>query len=71
MNEQITLDVIPILENEMLPFDNQWFHYSMCTTDGLSKEEVIKILITQIKGNLYKYDALIVIEKGKVLRVIR
>ena len=55
-NNIVQLDVIPIYKNEMYP---------------AKKDLVLKYMYEEIKQNFWDYDVVIILEKGKVIEIIK
>ena len=70
---EITLDIIPIYINEMYPKKEGIYHYG-CIIDSIEKNKVQALkerMIQEIRYQLSGYDCVIILEKGKVISVLK
>lgn len=64
MEEEITLDIIPIYKNEIYPTKDMIYHTKIRYKSDL------EITLQQIKYMFNNCDAVIVLEKGKVIEIL-
>ena len=70
MEEEITLDIIPIYKNEIYPTKDMIHHIKMILKSNIDKSKQLEIMLQQIKYMFNDYDAVIVLEKGKVIEIL-
>ena len=69
--EEIILDVIPICINEMYPTKDGLWHFKAEIKTGTDREYLLNEMLREIKYKFQDYSAVIVLEKGRVIDVIR
>lgn len=70
---KIILDIIPIYENEMYPEKEGIYHFG-CTIDSIEKNMIQALkerMIQEIRHQFFGYDCVIILEKGKVISILR
>lgn len=67
---EIVLDVIPIYINEMYPTKEAIWHFRDENPAGIKKEVVIELMLEEIKHKFSDCNAVIILEKGKVIEVL-
>lgn len=70
-NNEIILDVIPIHKNEMYPTKKEIWHFRNENPNNISKDIVISYILNEIKHKFWNYDVVVVLEKGKVIEIIK
>ncbi|HIQ91019.1 MAG TPA: hypothetical protein IAB27_05300 [Candidatus Coprosoma intestinipullorum] len=70
-SNEIQLDVIPIHKNEMYPTKKEIWHFRNENLNNISKDIVINYILNEIKNKFWDYDVVIVLEKGKVIEIIK
>lgn len=68
--KEIILDVIPIYINEMYPVKEEIWHFKNKNENNVKKETVINFMIEEIKLKFSDYNAVIILEKGKVIEIL-
>ena len=68
--EEIILDVIPIYINEMYPKKEEIWHFKNKNENNVEKEIVINFMIEEIRLKFSDYNAVIILEKGKVIEIL-
>lgn len=66
----IQLDIIPIYKNEMYPTKKEMWHFKDGNPNNIKKEIVLKYMYEEIKQKFWDYDVVLVLEKGKVIKII-
>ncbi len=67
----VQLDIIPIYKNEMYPTKKEIWHFKNKNHNNISKDIVLKYMCEEIKQKFWDYDVVIVLEKGKVIEIIK
>ena len=70
-NNEIVLDVIPIYKNEMYPTKKEIWHFENENPNNISKDIVLKYMYGEIRHKFWNYDVVLVLEKGKVIEIIK
>lgn len=70
-NNEIVLDVIPIYKNEMYPTKKEIWHFKKEIHNNISKYTVIICMLNEIMHKFWDYDVVIILEKGKVIEIIK
>lgn len=70
MEEEITLDIIPIYKNEMYPTKDMIYYTKTKLNPNRDKSMQLEIMLQQIKYMFNDYDTVIVLEKGKVIEIL-
>ena len=70
-NNEIVLDVIPIYKNEMYPTKKEIWHFENENPNNISKDIVLKYMYGEIRHKFWDYDVVLVLEKGKVIEIIK
>lgn len=70
-NNEIVLDIIPIYKNEMYPTKQGIWHFKNENPNNISKDIVINYILNKIKHKFWNYDVVVVLEKGKVIEIIK
>ena len=70
-NNEIVLDVIPIYKNEMYPTKQGIWHFRNENPNNISKDFVLKYVYEEIRQKFWDYDIVIILEKGKVIEIIK
>lgn len=70
-NNEIVLDVIPIYKNEMYPTKQGIWHFRNENFNNIAKDIVVKFMYEEIKQKFWDYDVVLVLEKGKVIEIIK
>lgn len=70
-NNIVQLDVIPIYKNEMYPTKKEIWHFKNENPNNISKDIVLKYMYEEIKQKFWDYDVVIILEKGKVIEIIK
>lgn len=68
--KQIILDVIPVYVNEMYPTKEGIWHFKDENPANINKETVIELMLAEIKHKFSDCNAVIILEKGKVIEVL-
>lgn len=71
ITEEIILDVIPIYKNEMYPTKEGVWHFKADIKTGTDREYLLNEMLREIKHKFQDYSAVIVLEKGRVIDIIR
>lgn len=66
----IQLDIIPIYKNEMYPTKKEMWHFKNENPNNIPKDIVLKYMYEEIKHKFWDYDVVIILEKGKVIKII-
>lgn len=67
----VQLDIIPIYKNEMYPTKKEIWHFKNENTNNISKDIVLKYMYEEIRQKFWDYDVVIILEKGKVIEIIK
>ena len=67
----IQLDIIPIYKNEMYPTKQGIWHFKNENPNNISKDNELKYMFEVIKQKFWDYDVVLVLEKGKVIEIIK
>lgn len=70
---EIILDIIPIYINEMYPKKEGIYHLE-CTIDSIEENTIQALkerMIQEIRYQFSGYDCVIILEKGKVISVLK
>ena len=67
---ELILDIVPIYENEMYPTEEEIYHFKYTKLGNETRETILPMMFEQIKRTLYNCQALIVLEKGMVIKVL-
>ena len=67
----VQLDIIPIYKNEMYPTKKEIWHSKNENPNNISKDIVLKYMCEEIRQKFLDYDVVIVLEKGKVIEIIK
>ena len=67
---EIILDVIPIYINEMYPTKEAIWHFKTGIEDGEDRVFLLNNVIQEIKHKFSDCNAVIILEKGKVIEVL-
>lgn len=67
---EIVLDVIPIYINEMYPTKEGIWHFETRIEEGENRVFLLNNVIQEIKHKFSDCNAVIVLEKGKVIEVL-
>ena len=67
---EIVLDVIPIYINEMYPTKEAIWHFRNENIRGVKKEIEKELMIEEIGRHFSDCNAVIILEKGKVIEVL-
>ena len=70
-NNVVQLDVIPIYKNEMYPTKKEIWHFENENPNNISKDIVLKYMYGEIRHKFWNYDVVLVLEKGKVIEIIK
>ena len=70
-NNVVQLDVIPIYKNEMYPTKKEIWHFENENPNNISKDIVLKYMYGEIRHKFWDYDVVLVLEKGKVIEIIK
>lgn len=70
-NNEIVLDVIPIYKNEMYPTKQGIWHFRNENFNNIAKDIVVRFMYEEIKQKFWDYDVVLVLEKGKVIEIIK
>ena len=70
-NNVIQLDIIPIYKNEMYPTKKEIWHFENENPNNISKDIVLKYMYGEIRHKFWDYDVVLVLEKGKVIEIIK
>ena len=70
-NNEIVLDVIPIYKNEMYPTKQGIWHFRNENFNNIAKDIVVKFMYEEIKQKFWNYDVVVVLEKGKVIEIMK
>lgn len=70
-NNEIVLDVIPIYKNEMYPTKQGIWHFRNENFNNIEKDIVVRFMYEEIKQKFWDYDVVLVLEKGKVIEIIK
>lgn len=69
--DDIILDVIPIYKNEMYPTKEGIWHFKSGNENNIiEKEKIIDYMIQEIRLKFSDYNAVIILEKGKVIEIL-
>lgn len=68
--KEIILDVIPIYKNEMYPTKDMIWYFKANIKSGTDREYLLDRMIEEIKYKFSDYNAVIILEKGKVIEII-
>ena len=68
--DEIILDVIPIYVNEMYPTKKGIWHFKNENKNNIEKEKIIEYMIQEISLKFSDCNAVIILEKGKVIEVL-
>lgn len=71
VKKEIILDVIPIFIDEMYPTKDGWWHFKAEIKTGTDREYLLNEMLREIKYKFQDYSAVIVLEKGRVIDIIR
>ena len=67
---EIVLDVIPIYINEMYPTKEAIWHFRNSNIRGVKEEIEKNLMIEEIRRHFSDCNAVIILEKGKVIEVL-
>lgn len=70
-NNEIVLDIIPIYKNEMYPTKQGIWHFRNENFNNIAKDIVVRFMYEEIKQKFWDYDVVLVLEKGKVIEIIK
>ena len=70
-NNIVQLDVIPIHKNDMYPTKQEIWHFKNENSNNISKDNVTKCILNEIKQKFCNFDVVVVLEKGKVIEIIK
>lgn len=70
-NNEIVLDVIPIYKNEMYPTKQGIWHFRNENFNNIAKDIVVRFMYEEIEQKFWDYDVVLVLEKGKVIEIIK
>lgn len=70
ITEEIILDIIPIYKNEMYQTKEGIWHFKADIKTGTDKEYQIKNMIIEIKHKFCDCNAIVILEKGKVIEIL-
>lgn len=70
-NNEIVFDVIPIYKNEMYPTKQGIWHFRNENFNNIAKDIVVRFMYEEIKQKFWDYDVVLVLEKGKVIEIIK
>lgn len=68
--DEIVLDVIPIYINEMYPTKEAIWHFRNENIIGVKEEIEKEFMIEEIRRQFSDCNAVIILEKGKVIEVL-
>ena len=67
----VQLDIIPIYKNEMYPTKKEMWHLENENPNNISKYILLNYMFEEIKHKFWNYDVVIILEKGKVIEIIK
>lgn len=68
--DEIILEVVPIYVNEIYPTTDMIWHFKNENKGKCKREDVINFMIEEIRHKFSDCNAVIILEKGKVIEVL-
>lgn len=68
-NKEIILDVIPLYINEMYPTKDGIWHFRI-EAENENRLQILNKMIEEIRHKFSDYNAVIILEKGKVIEIL-
>ena len=70
VKKEIILDVIPIFIDEMYPTKDGWWHFKAEIKTGTDREYLLNEMLREIKHKFCDCNAIVILEKGKVIEIL-
>lgn len=68
--KEIILDVIPIYINEIYPTKDMIWHFKSEVKNYGERVQILNRMIEEIRCKFSDYNAVIILEKGKVIEIL-